>query len=835
MTAPPAISAARLAEALAPALPEELRGAAPGLAALLGELAGGRLAPEAAGAALAADPRLKAALRALAGREVADGGALVSFGTGNQFGDVTIGDVVGGDKLVVSISLAAPRLSVREQRNREALLMRMRRAWLDGLRARAFAEVGRAPLALAVVPPGAVERALATEVQELAEAPPLPAAFDLPAAFEASGGALLLLGAPGAGKTLLLVELADALIARAMADETRPIPVILPLASWARQRRPLAEWLVEELAKQYDVPRAVGAAWRQADALLPLLDGLDEVDEEARAACVQAINAYRAEHFTPLLVCSRSDEYAALPLRLRLELAVEVQPLDAAGAEALLAGAGPGGAAARALLAADAELAALAGSPLMLAVAAGALAGEHASLPRGPAMVAGRSSLVAAYVERVFGRRSTALEMPRGTIESGLAWLARQMLAQRLSVFHLEDLQPAWLPSAGARRAYTTLDRAGGVLLLTLGWLAVLLPLSLAVDANVHPTDPWLAYMLGGALFGGTAFPHGRSVARIVRHTLAGAGGGFGVGVLLGGAGYVFDAQRRLMINQSGLSELYLALASAVSVGLSGALAGGMFGMLGGPPRLGPRLVLPVERVRWSIGRAVLSVPLGLVSGVVVGAGLGLLLALVLAPLSVMGAGLSPLAMIDDQGVGLTEVVIITALVLIATLALIGGLYGLLGGVVAGLEAGAVTPLARPGEGLRRSLRSALVSALFFMAAGAVVAGALNAFAALALRSVRSVTVTMELPGMLLSIFIFAVQVGVVGALSYGGFTVLSHLALRLLLWRGGQLPWRIEVLLAEASERALLRRVGGGYMFAHRIFLEHFARRDASPGERKE
>jgi DNA polymerase III delta prime subunit len=57
-----------------------------------------------------------------------------------------------------------------------------------------------------------------------------------------------------------------------------------------------------------------------------------------------------------------------------------------------------------------------------------------------------------------------------------------------------------------------------------------------------------------------------------------------------------------------------------------------------------------------------------------------------------------------------------------------------------------------------------------------------------------------------------------------GGCTVLQHVALRLLLWIQGSAPLHYASVLNAAAERALLRRVGGGYIFIHRLLLEHIA-----------
>src|SRR5206468_231949 len=118
----------------------------------------------------------------------------------------------------------------------------------------------------------AVELPLNALVQELNHSPrPLPAGTSIVKVFDRMGGALLILGAPGAGKTTVLLELARDLIARAEQDEGHPIPVVFNLSSWATKRLPLKDWLVEELNRRYEVPRRVAQEWLEANSILPLL------------------------------------------------------------------------------------------------------------------------------------------------------------------------------------------------------------------------------------------------------------------------------------------------------------------------------------------------------------------------------------------------------------------------------------------------------------------------------------------------------------------------------------------------------------------------------------
>ena len=60
--------------------------------------------------------------------------------------------------------------------------------------------------------------------------------------------------------------------------------------------------------------------------------------------------------------------------------------------------------------------------------------------------------------------------------------------------------------------------------------------------------------------------------------------------------------------------------------------------------------------------------------------------------------------------------------------------------------------------------------------------------------------------------------------LNAGGAACLKHLVLRRWLIRNGSTPWNYVRFLDHAAQRILLRKVGGGYVFIHRMLLEYFA-----------
>ncbi|MEB3282264.1 MAG: NACHT domain-containing protein [Lyngbya sp.] len=57
-----------------------------------------------------------------------------------------------------------------------------------------------------------------------------------------------------------------------------------------------------------------------------------------------------------------------------------------------------------------------------------------------------------------------------------------------------------------------------------------------------------------------------------------------------------------------------------------------------------------------------------------------------------------------------------------------------------------------------------------------------------------------------------------------GGYAVIQHLTLRLILYIKGISPWNYARFLDYATELIFMQKVGGGYIFIHRMLLEHFA-----------
>jgi fluoride ion exporter CrcB/FEX len=320
-------------------------------------------------------------------------------------------------------------------------------------------------------------RALVQEAGGQAE--DLPDGIPIAQIFDRFGGALLILGEPGAGKTTLLLELCRTLLDRAEHDLSLPMPIVFPLSTWISGRRLLTEWLVDQLVTLYQVQRKVAVTWVAENRVLPLLDGLDEVDEDERPGCVQAINTFRAERGTlPLVVCSRLREYETVAheaTHLRLQGAVIVQTLRRAVVLEALVNLGPEAADLHVLLAADPHnwLWSVATSPLGLSVLVPAVLNDPALLQTPGSDDKRRDRIFGAYVNAMFERRAAEARWSREETIRLLSWLAVQMQERGLTLFLLESLQRKWLPNRWEQRiVFWSIMVIGEISIFLVIWLS---------------------------------------------------------------------------------------------------------------------------------------------------------------------------------------------------------------------------------------------------------------------------------------------------------------------------------------------------------------------------
>ncbi|MFF4035961.1 NACHT domain-containing protein [Streptomyces sviceus] len=156
---------------------------------------------------------------------------------------------------------------------------------------------------------------------------------------------LVVTGSPGAGKTVLALELLLALIGS--RSETDPVPIRLSLAEWDTSAMDLEGFLVRHLTQALDWPQHIATRLVQHHLVLPVLDGLDEMDPllsrnghpvldrrgnprpdpdapRARAA-LNLLNIYQdGLSPAPLILTCRGAHYEALPEADRLRTAARI-------------------------------------------------------------------------------------------------------------------------------------------------------------------------------------------------------------------------------------------------------------------------------------------------------------------------------------------------------------------------------------------------------------------------------------------------------------------------------------------------------------------------------
>ena len=212
------------------------------------------------------------------------------------------------------------------------------------------------------------------------------------------------------------------------------------------------------------------------------------------------------EHGAPgLAVCSRLQDYTALPVRLRLYAAVCLQPLSSEQVTDYVARSGASLSGLAAALEQDPVLQTLAQTPLMLDVmtmayrdvSVEALASEALGTEE-----ARRGHLFETYIDRMFARKGQAAPpYARGQTLGWLTWLAQGMERHGQTVFLMDQLQPSWLEGRRQRWVYALRSRLTEYL--------VLLP-GAAAFVQVTGLVNWLIGGLSLGLIDGSRFEQSR-------------------------------------------------------------------------------------------------------------------------------------------------------------------------------------------------------------------------------------------------------------------------------------------------------------------------------------
>jgi DNA polymerase III delta prime subunit len=373
-------------------------------------------------------------------------------------GDLTVGDII--QQIFIGGESQAQR---QESRNRQALLQQVKNevdSRLDqSLHNAVLINLGKEKQPQQVKRPWDVEVKVGNQPSgALPQEERLIDFFDR----ETITGKFLILGMPGSGKTTTLLELARELVIRAEDNANQPMPVLFNLSTWKDDRQSIAQWLVAELKDKYGVRKDIGRSWLKEHELIPLLDGLDELESsERQEQCVQAINRFLAseERSLYLVVCSRSEEYGNYETRLQLNGAIYLKPLSNLQIRDYLA------AIKRAELmqtiSRDPTLLKLVRTPLMLSVTT--LSSIELSLQEWQRLNTSKERLrylLDAYIRWMLAREINSKAYSRQKLPNPkevrcrLVWLARQLQKEYQTEFLLERMQPSWLTNFFTQQTY---------------------------------------------------------------------------------------------------------------------------------------------------------------------------------------------------------------------------------------------------------------------------------------------------------------------------------------------------------------------------------------------
>lgn len=741
-------------------------------------------------------------------------------------GDVE-GDVIAGDKIITNIyeapPPALPPAEARERRDLSILLNKVKIFWIEGV------------LEKSVHNMALIDLGKETQVEAVAHA--WEQVLDLPDhsrqtlspdkkishIFNEMNRGLLILGEPGSGKTVTLLQLAQDLIAQVEADETfsQPVPVIFNLSSWIDKGQPLIDWMVTELTAKYQIPKRIGKLWLENNRLLPLLDGLDEVKVENQAACVEAINQFEEEFgLASLVVCSRIQEYTSLPVRLKLNGAIRLQPLTLEQIYDYLSEAGSKLDTLQQALQKDDSLQELAKSPLTLGIMILAyqdITVEFLNDQSLDTVDAHRKHLFDTYIERMFNRKGKR-DRPYTDNQTKLwlNWLANHMADHNQAIFLIEQLQPSWLSNDKHQLLYMLSSRTIGGLFIGLGIGTILFP------PEYTGTDflwIWLFFWLFIGIFGGALvgivdrvrFEYHEKILHIFKNIPAywlAISNFFVIGflnILLAVIGFALTAQ----IFNISLAQIFGPI-STLSFGI---ITGLSLGVRNNRQNLAND-IQTTEALSWSWGAAfkgaILGAIYGLSSGVIFGLVFGLISGIIRG---VIGGQLTQL--IFKEIFGVINNIIGDSLIVLSFILTFGLIFGPIGGLIGVMFGGLKSIIMRtkttPNQGIKLSIRNAVFAGVsiwvIFSLSGVLGFGLLF--------GVTDIVVNIVRDGLLF---------GLLGTFWFGGIDVIQHYTLRLILWYKNYTPRTYIRFLDYATERIFLQKVGGGYIFIHRLLLEHFA-----------
>ena len=258
-------------------------------------------------------------------------------------------------------------------------------------------------------------------------------------------GKLLILGAPGSGKTTTLLQLAEVLANRASQDINQPIPILLNLSSWQDDEQSIKDWIIVNLKLIYGVRKDIGQNWLESAIIIPLLDGLDELASDRQEKCVYRINQFLDSEgkLHPIVVCSRTEEYQLYQSRLDLSGSIILQPLNQEQIKDFVLR--TEGEELWSNIKDDSNLMDLSKTALLLNIIV--ISCEEISFYNWQNLESSQQRLnylFDAYISRMLKREYREKKPNDKKIKHWLGWLGAQLIREEQTEFFIENLQPDW-------------------------------------------------------------------------------------------------------------------------------------------------------------------------------------------------------------------------------------------------------------------------------------------------------------------------------------------------------------------------------------------------------
>lgn len=667
-------------------------------------------------------------------------------------------------------------------------------------------------------------------------------------------GWLVVLGASGSGKTMLMIRTLRAIIkTRASGD---PVPVLVPMTSWNPRDETFRFWLEKQLPVDYPGLGASVTLGRKKTTviamlldnqkIMPILDGLDEMPAEAGVEVINRLNQAFSDRTRPLrlVMTCRTDDYRKAvgehregwdPNPVSAAAAIELNRLDPDKVSSYLTQRGTSARWAtvdKQLMGSGGMLAEALDTPLYASLASEIYNPSHhadrvrppdpRTLAELPGVERVRNHLLDEFIPAMYPKEQQARdrrvaegeeEQPsRLRSERYLMILADYMTKKQtpnLEWWDLNGLAPAWLAPSFV-----------GVVCGLATAVAAATGTHVGVGIGIgFGTGMLLAIAIGFcALQSRQAWDRRRLSAKAFekrydkRRPGPGMTGGM-IGAVIGGVAAGVAGMHHIGHQASLFSGVPEALGMALGAGATTDFVGGFVGVL----------------IGGFVGGYLAAVGLGLPAGLVNGLGVGVAVALVVDRIGRH----KPSRTLPrwDKGVGIAGGSVIGLGIGLTVWREVGLAYGIGFGVLIAVLAAAPFGLRHedddlrfvpsPGQSLARDAKAFQITAL-----SAGLAAAAAGFLGGSMTSIFEVHARADLRAVIGDGLGIGVASGLVVGLTFGFYHAASPEFRIASLWLAirGKAPWRLVRFLNHAHSKTVLRQSGAAYQFRHMKLQERLA-----------